>query len=600
MIIVGSGIGGGVLAADIFQTNSMIGDAAQSVLLIEKGDVIFHSHCLNASRPGGADKDRAQQNDTFFAMFKDDYDVDTSGGGDEPPSTWKGGPMYCLGGRSAAWGLFAPRIHDNTLAEYFPSPIPHDLKETWYPAAESLLNLSQPETRLVHQRLFERLDMEADPANEEQWYWGRVASEFQDKKNFDFAEGAYSTIDKIMEIMMSKPIGDDGNPTEHKNFKVLVGTEVRRLDLSDSDALGVFVETSDGELQIPLRTDDQGNVTGRVVLAAGSVASPSILLRSDISLGDQGGHITDHDILYRSMFFRYKNPSDRLVVGAMKMQSYFALPGEPSRIGLANISLDTTSFLPRGTVSYKNLPGFVVAFIIPTPLEPTNSVVLVDDEPRVYIKRSQDLTSDQRAAYEARMESIAKNAVGVISDHLRIEFIDQAPQDPYFSYLELGGVAHELGTLPMPTPSASGCIDESLKVNDTNNVYVCDLSIFPVSPEVNPTLTLAAFALRLSRLLVPLDIVTPQDVDTVYVVNRSGEYVKVWLSNRAGVTNTLTDPQNLAPGGSQSWKRENGVEEAIFVYRLDKSYDNDDPSDLHFLDVPELQVGFPGEVVSIN
>ncbi|KAG9104255.1 hypothetical protein FRC07_009831, partial [Ceratobasidium sp. 392] len=64
IIIVGSGIGGGVLAHDLFDTNSMLGKRAKRVLLLEKGGLVFHSHCLNTARPDGLVNDRGQQNDT--------------------------------------------------------------------------------------------------------------------------------------------------------------------------------------------------------------------------------------------------------------------------------------------------------------------------------------------------------------------------------------------------------------------------------------------------------------------------------------------------------------------------------------------------------
>ncbi|KAG9002989.1 hypothetical protein FRB93_011276 [Tulasnella sp. JGI-2019a] len=83
------------------------------------------------------------------------------------------------------------------------------------------------------------------------------------------------------------------------------------------------------------------------------------------------------------------------------------------------------------------------------------------------------------------MEEITKEAIETIKSHLKVEAGD------FLSFLELGGVAHELGTLPMPGRSANGwyTVDENLKLADYNGIYVCDLSIFAMSPEANPTLT---------------------------------------------------------------------------------------------------------------
>ncbi|KAG8873298.1 hypothetical protein FRB97_006851, partial [Tulasnella sp. 331] len=228
-IIVGTGIGGGVIARDLYETNSKLGRAAKSILVIEKGGLVFHSHCLNTSRPEGLGNNRGQQNDTFFALFKDDYDI-THPNSEKPyvpPSTWKGGPMHCVGGRSAAWGLFSPRVHDDTLRKWFPESVAKDLKDTYFVEAEKLFNLSLPKTKVVHQHLIERLNIDARHLYKVNWQWGRIASEFKDSRNFDFAEGAYSTIDKLLEIMMSKPYvsADSDERKEHTNFKMLIRTE---------------------------------------------------------------------------------------------------------------------------------------------------------------------------------------------------------------------------------------------------------------------------------------------------------------------------------------------------------------------------------------
>jgi choline dehydrogenase-like flavoprotein len=41
-------------------------------------------------------------------------------------------------------------------------------------------------------------------------------------------------------------------------------------------------------------------------------------------------------------------------------------------------------------------------------------------------------------------------------------------------------------------------VDENLKFHAYDNLYACDLSVFPTSPAANPTLTLAALSLRLA------------------------------------------------------------------------------------------------------
>ncbi|KAG9005339.1 hypothetical protein FRB94_001630 [Tulasnella sp. JGI-2019a] len=607
IIIVGTGIGGGVLARDMYETNSRLGDAAKSILVIEKGGLVFHSHCLNTSRPEGLGNNRGQQNDTFFALFKEDYKIQLKNSNEPlvPPSTWKGGPMHCIGGRSAAWGLFAPRVHDDTLRRWFPKNVEKDLKETYFEKADKLFNLSLPNSKIIHQHLLERLNTPTSTAYSVNWQWGRIASEFKDSKNFDFAEGAYSTIDKLLEIMMSKPPANN-DPTsnersEHKNFKMLIRTEVRKLELSGTKVTGVVVRPTPGGTEKVIKLKPGG----QVVLAAGSVASPTILLRSGYKLGREAGHITDHDILYRAVSFRYLKPEYREEVGSMKLQTYFPMGVSDHRYGLANMSIDASSFLPRANSADKNLPQMIMSFILPCALENDCNITLEGDEPKVVMSRTTEYSEDDRKNYLKRMEDVTKEAMKAIKSHLKVEFVNENRPGDYLSYLELGGVAHELGTLPMPGRGVNDrySIDSDLKVADLDNCYVCDLSIFPMSPEANPTLTLAALTLRLSRHLSSREKIRAFDADTIWIVNHSGEVIKVWVSNYGAISRPKeeTDPYTLLPGLDYSCKRRAGTDEAVFVFRLDRSMAAEAGKPLTYTREPELFVAHPGlGAVTIN
>lgn len=65
---------------------------------------------------------------------------------------------------------------------------------------------------------------------------------------------------------------------------------------------------------------------------------------------------------------------------------------------------------------------------------------------------------------------------------------------------DLGGVAHEVGTLRM-SDTGEGVVDADMKFEAYENLYACDNSVLPVSPAANPTLTLVALARRLADRL---------------------------------------------------------------------------------------------------
>jgi choline dehydrogenase-like flavoprotein len=69
-----------------------------------------------------------------------------------------------------------------------------------------------------------------------------------------------------------------------------------------------------------------------------------------------------------------------------------------------------------------------------------------------------------------------------------------------------GTVHHAVGTLRMPYRSSydgafqfDSVVDEDLRVVGTRNLYVCDMSVMPLSSAANPVRTLVGLALRLSR-----------------------------------------------------------------------------------------------------
>lgn len=47
----------------------------------------------------------------------------------------------------------------------------------------------------------------------------------------------------------------------------------------------------------------------------------------------------------------------------------------------------------------------------------------------------------------------------------------------------------------------TGVVDADLKFEDYDNLYACDNSVYPDSPAANPSLTLAALAMRLAAKL---------------------------------------------------------------------------------------------------
>jgi choline dehydrogenase-like flavoprotein len=135
----------------------------------------------------------------------------------------------------------------------------------------------------------------------------------------------------------------------------------------------------------------------------------------------------------------------------------------------------------------------------------------------------------------AAMTAMARNAMTAMEKTLNVKF--SGPPPTVEVPLPLGVWAHELGSLPMPAANPfPSVLDANLTLKNRRGVSVCDLSVFPFSPAANPSLTLAALALRLSDFLL-----RPKDVELV----------------------------DTAPGDNQGWVRDNS--EDIFVQDSDIS-----------------------------
>lgn len=655
IIIVGSGIGGGVLAQDLYHTNFKLGPKkAKRVLLLERGDLRFHSHCFNAARPSGSSA-LGRQNDTFFETFRSHFATG-------PAATdWSGGPMYNLGGRSAAWGLFVPRIYENTLKEKFPAAVSNDLLSGYYDAAERLMGLSMPKTKTIHQYVMDRLNIDwTNTASESktQWQWGRIASEFQDERNYDFAQGAYSTIDSLLEIAMTQQKNANGAFSQLNHFQTVLGANVHSLTFDKMNpprVTGVNVLTEKGK-----RAHIQLAHGGSVVLAAGSVDSPAILLRSERKFNhtenipeglgngqgmgaetmegaenneyargsdkgtrskpiemhkkilENGGlHLTDHDLLVFGSSFRYRNPKDRTEFGSLKLQTYLDLG---SRVALANMAVDASLFLPRGEFTQNDdLPKFIMVFLLELPLQDKVAIRLnAEKEPEII---SPVHGTPPTSAEMTILKNLTVSTMESLENSMGIEFIVDK-KDVVLSTLGAGAVAHEVGSLPMMAKdpkSQKYCLDENLQIipEICSGVYVCDNSCFPHSPHANPSLTLAALAIRLSEQLNPpydaqIDgIVPPSDVK---VMNQSGWVVRVTVSNVGLVRSDASDEEvrksedtaleqvvELKAGELAVWRRKAGIAESLFVYKLDRASETKS-----FLTQPVLVPAQPGELTLIT
>lgn len=124
VIVIGSGIGGGIVA-------EQLADLDADVLILEAGSLLFQTHIANLPRQhqvGRFDKH-------LWGLFDEYKTVNYL---NSPNSKYAGGQTFCLGGRSVFWGGFIPRMTWWEM-EAWPKTIQWYLESSGYQRAEDLM-----------------------------------------------------------------------------------------------------------------------------------------------------------------------------------------------------------------------------------------------------------------------------------------------------------------------------------------------------------------------------------------------------------------------------------------------------------------------------
>ncbi|KAF4998986.1 hypothetical protein FGRMN_2785 [Fusarium graminum] len=517
-IIVGSGFGGGPLA-------EALASKQKKVLLIERGGVIFSTHVLNTSRPyynRGA-SNSPEGNERVYDSVKAKVQLT------DRSDAYVGGPVYCIGGRSNLWGTWIPEIGDETLNKYFPADIVKYLttKEgdaRGYDKAFSYLTDDDPRDGIYpegdgdHEVSAQDIGAATEKLNTalEGAKFGimPIAAQFNAPAPYKFAQGAYSTTLSIMNRMYAND----------PYLTVLLNTEVIATTY-DPDSPNKRVNG--------LKIRDKSSCTikdlevgkAKIILSAGSIGTASIAINSGLQnlnpLVGQG--LIDHNICY----VRFAKQKDGGLEKPLNLKTHLKVGGEECLVTVtinanfflsgSSASLNTTHFYRKdGTLlgplkdpsdEQKNFDTICVLFEFVGKLDNENSVLSIPGMDPVLDIRRAPITHEVQCAME---EIILK---------VRDSFVDAKPTkspktgaslcpDPGLrpQHLGFGVFSHESGTMRMDGPQGDGVVDKNLKVKGVDNLWVCDMSIMPVSPEANPALTLAALSLRLAEHLSCDDI----------------------------------------------------------------------------------------------
>lgn len=173
--------------------------------------------------------------------------------------------------------------------------------------------------------------------------------------------------------------------------------------------------------------------------------------------------------------------------------------------------LSLTTFLYRRYIARPPMPGFFarnaarrygLSYHAEQSPQPDSRVTLTDDFDRLGVPKLRIDYRFARADAEAVWRAhehlagwLTRNGVG------QLEY-RQPPEETVDAILALASHGtHQIGTARMATRAEDGVVDENLRCFGVDNLYVTSSAVFPTSGQCNPTLSIAAFAVRLAEHL---------------------------------------------------------------------------------------------------
>lgn len=519
-IVIGSGMGGGILADGLADRLGK----SHRILILDAGSFIYPTHVYNISRIPNGSVARHFGVDNFTQPPSDSHYIGEK-------------PQLAFGGRSIFWSGLIPEAQDWEL-EYFPSRVRQDLKQNFLKLGADRMNasisLGEKAQELVehfrNSRLNDDFEIQETPRAVHQPYLnpdGTPRSQWYTEPT-----GVFNTAELLINQVGLTPGADQGG----KGLFIKLNSFVEGIYTIPFDWYEVkTTNTVTGE--------QVSYYSPKIIIAAGSIESPKLINRSDVyqSLPEQikglvGFGLTDHPVTGESQAYVSSLGNIALSRQEDHAKIIFYSRGNRDLNGHVtypfNIEMNINHeywHLRNNDPSAEPVADNTQKTRVDIKFSFANCL---DDENGIFSHANDDYTPDIRFKRFSELDDLLQSRFPALAGWRmnNQEFFNLLNQTRDRVFAEFNGVEritgeygggngkqwpfgwgtvhHACGTLRMPWKANRtanfnnmSIVDEDLKIRGTTGLYVCDMSVMPISTAANPVLTLAGLALRLSQQL---------------------------------------------------------------------------------------------------
>jgi hypothetical protein len=523
IVVVGSGMGGGLLADELADRAGHY----KRILVLEAGSFLYPTHVYNVCRFPNSSVARHFGCDTFWQ---------SGHSGSEHYIGEK--PQLNFGGRSIFWSGLIPSVQGWEL-DFFPPRVRQDLAAGLLNRAGQVMNESRSMgstaqavvAQLRESSLAADFSIQETPRALHQPYLeadGKPKDEF-----FTEPTGVFNTAELLVNQLGLTPGVAHGDGS---GLHLLLNHFVEDVQNHGTHLVVVARNTVNGGARL-FRA-------GAVVLTAGAIESPKLLRRSSMYpwLPDTVKHfvgrgLTDHPTSNEITTFATnignigldRNDHAKIVFYSRGVRDHQNMIRYPFNVEM-NLNHEYWHLRENDPGGAGN-PGpagsarIDIKFSFGNPLDDENEVKAA--LPFAYVPeisfRNLSWVDHLAGARFPRLAGWQKSpaeifaALNALTHQILSQFSHQGQQcrpagEVWYGQggkgFGWGTVHHAVGTLRMPFRhrydddfSPHSVVDEDLRVIGTDRLFVCDMSVMPFSSAANPVRTLGALALRLSAHL---------------------------------------------------------------------------------------------------